>query len=145
MTFCRKDSARVSTILSNLARKFAYDGLDHHTLLATRHDGRVRRKSVRRKRGSEEGGEVEAADARTGARVVQRSPARVRFTLRVLVSDNLSRTSFDSDSRRDGGQSTHSFENTPCVSNNEFAKLRPSPPPTHRPLLRSRLLHSSKI
>ena len=37
--------------MGNLTRIFAYDGLNQHTLLAARHDGRVRRKSVVRKRG----------------------------------------------------------------------------------------------
>jgi len=49
MTFCEGDSVGVNTIPSNLERVFTYDGLDHHTLLAAGHDGRVRRKSVGRK------------------------------------------------------------------------------------------------
>ena len=42
--------------MGNLMGKFAYDGLDHHTLLAARHYERVRRGSVVIKRGFVEGG-----------------------------------------------------------------------------------------
>jgi len=84
-------------------------------------------------------------DAWAKARGVQRSPSRVRLGFRVLVSDNLSRVSFDSEIRRDGGQSTHSFVRLSCISDDKFVEFRPLPPPTHRPLPRLRLLHSSKI
>jgi len=135
----------MNTISSNQVRKFAYDGLDHHTLLAARHDGQVGHKSVGRKRGFGEG-EVEVTDTQTTARAVQRSLSRVRLKLRILASDNLSWVSPDPDFRHDGGTSTHSFTNMPPrVSNDKPVNFRPSPPPTHRPPRRSRLLHSSKI
>jgi hypothetical protein len=64
---------------------------------------------------------MEATDART-AREVRRSPSRVR--LRVLVSGNLSRISFGSDFRHDGGQSTCSYASVPRASNGRFCQIQ---------------------
>jgi hypothetical protein len=69
-------SFRICTIDGNLTRKFAYDGLNQHTLLASRHYGRMRRKSAVRKRGFVEG--IGRGDRCSDeARAVERSPSRV--------------------------------------------------------------------
>ena len=58
--------------MGNLRRKFAYDGLDHHTLLSARHYERVRFKSTVRKCDFVEG-EVEVTGIQMSARAVYRS------------------------------------------------------------------------
>jgi hypothetical protein len=144
MTFCQGDSVREHD-LGNLTRKFAYDGLNHHTLLATRHDGRVRRKSVGRKRASGEGGGGGNGCSDDGtwcSKITFSRPPQAQSTRQRQPESGLLRFRLLPRWRSVSPAPSRAYPRPLTI---EFIKFRPSPPPTHRPPPRSRLLHSSKI
>jgi hypothetical protein len=109
--------------LGNLGRKFAYDGLNHHTLLATRHDGRVRCKSVGRKRGfgeGEDGGNGCSDEGTWCSKITFSRPPQAQSTRQRQPESG----SFDSDFCRDGGQSACSFASIPRVPNGRIGRIQ---------------------